>query len=107
MNISHEILTKRINTIAALRKLLKDMDPASGVTVCIRRGVYDDSEEEDPNRRPWSIVECVDYDLTAEVIKKLIDSEQQSAKMWAKSIKSEIDKCTVALETYEKHLKIP
>jgi hypothetical protein len=50
---------KRIEAIKQLRDVLKKMDPASGLTVHIRRGVAADNPEydDDQTRRPWVLSE--------------------------------------------------
>ena len=54
-----EQVLKTIEGIKALRKLLKDVDPASGMSVAVRRGVArdDDTREDDASRRPWTTIE--------------------------------------------------
>jgi hypothetical protein len=70
--------------IVALKKVLKDMDPASGVAISIRRGVARDNDdvENDAERRPWTTVECINMDWARTVIETAIKVAEDSEKYW-------------------------
>jgi hypothetical protein len=73
----HSILEQQAN-IAALRKIRKDMDPASGVSVSIRRGPVRDDPDEDDRSRPWVTVEITDLAIATEVLDAAIDAANKS-----------------------------
>ncbi len=101
MNPAHEYLMKRIKSIEALRLLKKKIDPASGMAVCVRRGVAQDGEDEDPDRRPWNTTEMIDMPSAEKVIDLLIASEEESAKFWERRVKEEIKAGEKALSAYQ------
>lgn len=76
--------------IAALRKILKDMDPASGVAISFRRGVARDNDdvENDDERRPWTTVEC-DPAHARVALTAAIDAAKDSEAFWLKRAKEE------------------
>ena len=103
MNTPHEMLMKRIASIIALRNLRNVMDPASGVTLTLRRGPIKDEENEDPlysSKKDWLAVESAEMPLMEEIIDRLIVSEDKSATFWAKRVKEDIDKSNAALNAF-------
>lgn len=83
-----DIIARRIQNIKALRKLQKEVDPASGMSVCVRRGVLADRDEDDPERRPWIQMELVDH--MGAILELAIDAQVQSLKMFKGSASREI-----------------
>lgn len=77
--------------IAALKKILKDMDPASGVAISIRRGVArdDDDVENDAERRPWATVECSNMEWAKAVIETAIAVAADSERFWLANAKED------------------
>jgi len=73
--------------IVALKKVLKDMDPASGVAISIRRGVARDNDdvEHDAERRPWTTVEIINMDWARQAIGAAILAAEDSEKYWLAS----------------------
>ena len=80
--------------IAALKKILKDMDPASGVAISIRRGVARDNDdvENDAERRPWVTVECSSMDGAKIVIETAIAVAADSERFWLANAKKDHEK---------------
>lgn len=66
--------------IAALQALLRDMDPASGVSIAFRRGVAHDNpdQEDDATRRPWTTVETAHLGLARDAIGSAIRALEES-----------------------------
>lgn len=77
-------IKERRAKIAALKKVLRDMDPASGVSISIRRGVPQDNDdvEDDALRRPWTTVECINMEWAKTVIETAIAAAADSEKYW-------------------------
>lgn len=77
--------------IAALQKLLKSMNPASGVAIAMRRGVArdDDDVEDDQIRRPWTTVEVSDMALAHTAISAVLIAAQSSLAFRLKNLRDE------------------
>jgi hypothetical protein len=80
--------------IAALEKVLKDMDPASGVAISIRRGVARDNDDVDDDdvRRPWTTVEVINMDWARTIIETAITAAADSEKYWLACAKADHEK---------------
>lgn len=74
-----QAIAKRIANIHALRKLQEQVDPASGLSLSVRRGVLTSRDERDEERRPWIEMELVDH-MDA-ILELAIDAQLQSLKM--------------------------
>lgn len=87
---------KRIATIKALRTLKQNVDPASGMSVCVRRGVLSDQGEDDSDRphREWISLEVAN-DM-APIIDMLIASEVDSLRFWVRSGTDEAQRLVAA-----------
>ena len=83
-----DIIARRIANIKALRRLQKDVDPASGMSVCVRRGVLANQDEDDAERRPWIQMELADH-MDA-ILELAIDAQMKSLKMFKGSAVREI-----------------
>lgn len=85
-SINHaEQIHKAIDDIRALRQLKKDVDPASGMSVSLRRGVsHDNPDVDDDNvNRPWETMEICEH--MEEIIDILIAERIKSLRRWVKS----------------------
>lgn len=103
MNMPHEFLHNRLDTITALDKLLKDIDPVSCASVCIRRGVARDNPdvENDAENRPWITVELSDLRHAHAVIELLLDASKESALFWRRRVlecRAECEKAVARME---------
>lgn len=73
-----------MSDIRALQKLRKEVDPASGLSISVRRGVARDNPdvEYDHKKRPWRTVEICD-DMES-LIDLLIKERSRSLSHWVK-----------------------
>jgi hypothetical protein len=103
MSNSPEMLMQKLSNIKQLMKIMKDMDPASGVSFMVRRGVARDNPENDDDDeiRPWVTVETAELDVAKTVIEQLVLAEKQSAKFWADSTRRTIKECEQALCAFD------
>ena len=81
-----------LEDIKFLLKLKKDVDPASGMSVSVRRGVPQDNAdvEDDDTRRPWRTMSFIGSNVGLpdgmhKLIDLLIADRVQSLKLWVKS----------------------
>ena len=77
-------IKKAISDIQALKTLVKTVDPASGMSVCVRRGVLSDRVEDEDNRarREWVSTEICQH--MGEILGLLIEARYASLRMWCK-----------------------
>lgn len=70
--------------IEKLRKLLKDIDPASGLSVSLRRGVARDNDEvdDDSDKRPWHTMEICEN--MESIIHDVLEARTNSLQYWLK-----------------------
>jgi hypothetical protein len=91
---SAEIIKTTIEDIKFLQKLKKNVDPASCMSIGVRRGVPQDNEEvdDDSTRRPWRTFGFSGYDVNSterggmggmrDLIDILIADRVKSLKFW-------------------------
>jgi hypothetical protein len=92
MNENIRLILERTKLIEGLKKILKDMDPASGVAVAVRRGVARDNEaiEYDNELRPWHTVELSNLGGAEAIINVLIIELEASIKLRRSYLSSEL-----------------
>ncbi len=91
---SHEYLIQKIHNLAQLRKLKSEVDPASGMTVRVRRGPM--SQDEGDRPREWIEIETgIEMDT---IIDGLIRCEIDSIKFWRRVATGDADHIKTALE---------
>jgi hypothetical protein len=75
-----------------LDKILKDMDPASGVSVSIRRGVSRDNPdvEDDELRRPWVTVETADLEAARVIIEEAAKAARRNVETWRRFLEKDV-----------------
>jgi hypothetical protein len=100
MNTTAEHIKGLRHTLKTLQKIAKEMDPASGVTLCARRGVARDNEEaEDDNlRRPWVTVETSDLNVAVKVLGLMEQAANHSLTTWLNIARTERDELTKLLD---------
>ena len=101
MNNSWEILNERVATKRALEKLAKRVDPASGMTLCVRQGVKHDSEDEDPSQRPWIDVSACDPSIMQKLINNMLDEVTASISRFRHRVAEDIERSQQALRNSE------
>jgi len=96
---SCKYLLLRLETIQQLKKLKKEVDPASGITICVRRGVAADNpnQKNDNKNRPWITVETCDEMDT--LLTTLIATQVMSLAHWKRSTEEDILEAQQALAT--------
>lgn len=69
------------------------MDPASGVSFSVRRGVIWDNDaiEDDCIRRPWITVESSDLQSAKTIIELIIQDTEKQIKFWENNVKRDIE----------------
>ncbi len=96
MNTALEHLKSARAQIAALEKIAKDCDPASGVSFSVRRGVARDNEDSEGDcvRRPWVTVETSDLPVAKGLIEIIISAARRNEAFWLKALQADIrDAC--------------
>lgn len=83
-----QIISQRIKNIRQLRALRDLVDPASGMSVMVRRGVLRDRDEDDQERRAWVELEICDH--MDGILELLIDAQTRSLDLFIKSAGREI-----------------
>lgn len=104
MSCAHDIIKgiqERRRNIEDLKKILKEMDPASGVSISIRRGVARDNEEDDydSTKRPWVLVETGELAHARVAISAAIAAAEASLKFRLVMAREEHKALTEFLET--------
>lgn len=95
---SYEILTARVKTVEALVKLRKDVDPASGISIMVRRGPLSDQAEDDDDRerREWIQLEtALEMD---DILTHLISTQEDSIDLWIRATQDDIKAAQAALK---------
>jgi hypothetical protein len=85
MSTEYDVLIRQtVADIKALRKLKKDIDPASGMSVSVRRGVARDNDdvEYDHEKRPWLTMEFSDTVNMDSMIDLLIRDRLSALRFW-------------------------
>lgn len=79
-----EHFRNRRANIDMLRQIRHQIDPASGLSVSIRRGGARDNPdvEDDDERRPWVVTEFSDMITMAKVVDLAIAENHSSASYW-------------------------
>lgn len=100
----YELLFNRFANIEKLKKLKKDVDPASGMSVQIRRGVLSDrcEEEDDRELREWVQLETAEH-MDA-ILDLLIATQVKSLGVWERAAREDItanEKALAALAKYK------
>lgn len=94
---SYETLAARLDTITKLKKLKESVDPAAGMSICIRTGLLSDQAEDDHNRplRQWIQLETCEN--MSEIINSLIETQLKSAALWRRFVAEDMCKAHKAL----------
>lgn len=85
MNTTIEKITQLDASIKAIAEILLDMDPASGVTFCVRRGVADE------DHRPWVTVETGELTLARPALELIQDAATRSKHYWVSVARKDRD----------------
>lgn len=94
----HEYLKELLWQRQTLLAILKDMDPASGVTFMVRRGVAADSEDYDDRlSRPWATIQMADLGEARYVILGLLRANMSSIRIFMRSTDRLIEEAKEAL----------
>jgi len=86
MNHTYEHLRQSKSRLSELQKIIKDFDPASGVSFMIRRGPakYELDDEEIDNheiKHPWTIIETSNPSIVS--VLNILEKEQtEVVKFW-------------------------
>lgn len=98
---SWDYLKKVRKDYAALLKISKESDPASGVSFSVRRGVAHDNEavEDDETRRPWVTTELSDPRVVADVMSSLLSGAQARIEYWTSVVKRDIKDAEAVLRS--------
>ncbi len=85
-------LTNLILQRERLKKIRADMDPASGVSFAVRRGVArnNDEVEDDETRRPWATIEICSGGHAEQVIDVLLLANMASIVYARASLEKEL-----------------
>ncbi len=75
------------------------MDPASGVSFAVRRGVARDNEEveNDAEKRPWATIESCEMTDANQLIDTLLAANLQSITRTRKYVQEELDESNALL----------
>ncbi len=100
MNQPWNHLAAARTTLAQLEQIKKDMDPASGVSFMVRRGVAHDNEtvEDDENKRPWVELSLSNLDHNTSILDLLIFAAMENITFWEKATKHAIDEAQKVLQ---------
>jgi hypothetical protein len=94
----YEYLAELLRQRQVLQGILKDMDPVSGVTFMVRRGVAADSEDYDDRlSRPWATIQMADLGEARYVILGLLRANMASIKIFIRSTDRLIKETTETL----------
>jgi hypothetical protein len=84
-----ENLQKVMSRLSALHKLKDKVDPASGMSVLVRRGVLSDRAEDEDNRERRQYIEIETLYFMPEIIDLLIKGQEEHRSFWIKQCKQE------------------
>lgn len=91
---SYEQLVAKVEKIKAIRELQKELDPASGLAVAIRRGPLGSSDESSH----WLSVEVCGS--MQEIVDLLVIELMDSADFWARECQADIKRAGESLDYY-------
>ena len=97
-----ENLEKTVQRLAELRKLKNEVDPASGMSVMIRRGVLSDRNEDEGDRERRKYTEIETMHFMPEIIDLLIKGQEEHLRFWIKACEEERDALTKILQKVSK-----
>jgi len=83
MNHTYEHLRQSKSRLSELQKIIKDFDPASGVSFMIRRGPAKDNEEVDDyeTKHPWTTIEISNPSIVS--VLNILEKEQtEVVRFW-------------------------
>jgi hypothetical protein len=83
MNHTYEHLRQSKSRLSELQKIIKDLDPASGVSFMIRRGPAKDNEEIDDyeTKHPWTTIEISNPSIVS--VLNILEKEQtEVVRFW-------------------------
>ncbi len=82
----YEYLAELLRQRQVLQDILKGMDPESGATFMVRRGIAADSEDYDDRlSRPWATIQMADLAEARYVILGLLRANMASIKIFMRS----------------------
>jgi hypothetical protein len=87
----YEHLRQSKSRLRELQKIIKDLDPASGVSFMIRRGPAKDNEEIDDyeTKHPWTTIEISNPSIVS--VLNILEKEQtEEVKFWKRMTEIEI-----------------
>ena len=90
---SYRCLNERMATVRALERLKKEADPASGITISVRRGAMSDDTPRD------SILLEVGVGFEA-VLDMLIADQRESAEFFSRIVAGDMAEAAKAVEAY-------
>ena len=99
-----------IKNIQQLRQVLVECDPASGVSIAVRRGVWRNTDEERPDRRPISICEMSDLVVAKTIVRQCIEQQIRLLEVWVKAAeeqKQALDQAMLKASEYDQKEKLP
>lgn len=93
MDKPHEYLAELLKQRRILKDILKNADPASGVSFMIRRGVARDDEDvpNDFKARPWATVQTPDLVLASSAMAHLLKANKESILVFIRSARLDIE----------------
>lgn len=102
---SSTYIAKSINDIKKLKELKKEIDPASGISICVRRGIFSDLAEVENDRplREWIEMELCEN--MEEIIEILLDAQIKSLKFSVCLAKSNLKDITKAIQMGEEFIE--
>jgi len=97
---AHDHLREARAKLAGLQRILKDMDPASGVSFAVRRGVArdDDEVDNDSTKRPWVTLELSEMALVKDTLDSLIEGAKYNVTFWEGATKRLISEAQKVLD---------
>lgn len=100
MNDRVRRIEETIVSINALTKIIKDADPASGVSISFRRGVARDSEEveNDELERPWVTIETAELEMATQAIELMLEAQRKSLRYQITNLNREHEAVGLFLE---------
>lgn len=93
MDKPYEYLSELLKQRRILKDILKNADPASGISFMIRRGVARDNKDvpNDFNARPWATVQTPDLVLASSAIAHLLKANKESILRFIDSARLDIE----------------
>jgi hypothetical protein len=102
---TYQYVLDRLDKIKKLEGLKNKIDPASGMSVCVKRGVLSDANEEENDRplREWISIEICEN--MEEIIDLLLVTQVNSLKLWLNSARQEEKEASLAIKSGEEFIK--